>query len=75
LQILNKLKGKPMATFLEDDNGNHSSMRLMSVIALVAAVLLAFIAVLQESAMALDLVKLFLVAAFAPKAIQKFAEK
>lgn len=64
-----------MATFLEDDNGNHSSMRLMSVIALVAAVLLAFIAVLQESAMALDLVKLFLVAAFAPKAIQKFAEK
>jgi hypothetical protein len=47
----------------------------MSVIALITAVFLAVIAVLDDSEMAFDLAKLFLFAAFAPKTVQKFIEK
>ena len=63
--------------FLTDDHGNPSSMRLMSVVALIAAIAFGLITLLHSKANAengLYLTGLFLIAAFAPKALQKFAE-
>ena len=62
--------------YLTDNQGNPSSMRLMSMLALAVAGLLAFIEVLGWGAGTgkTELVLYFLVAAFAPKAVQKFAE-
>ena len=59
-----------------DDQGNPSSMRLMSMLALLVAACLAFIEALGWGAGTgkTELVLYFLVAAFAPKAVQKFAE-
>ncbi len=63
--------------FLSDDQGNPSSMRLMSLLALVVAAILATAQVFEWGADSdkTELVLYFLLAAFAPKAIQKFAEK
>ena len=64
--------------YLEDHNGQPSSMRLMSMIALIASIVFGFIALLHpgvsNEANALYIPTLFLIAAFAPKALQKFAE-
>ena len=63
--------------FFLDDDGNPSSMRVMSAIAFLAS---AYLAVVEVSAKMTDqagdteLVLYFLVAAFLPKALQKFAE-
>lgn len=67
-------KGK---RFLSDDQGNPSSMRLMSMLALIVAAILAFVEVMGwgSNGSKTELVLYFLVAAFAPKAVQKFAEK
>ena len=59
-----------------DDQGNPSSMRMMSMLALVVAAGLAAVEVFgwgsgEDNT---ELVLYFLVAAFAPKAVQKFAE-
>jgi len=64
-------------SWLEDDQGNPSSMRLMSMLALVVAAILAFIEIFYDGGADrhTELVLYFLVAAFAPKAVQKFAEK
>ena len=63
---------------LSDDKGNPSSMRLMSFLALCIAGLLALSMVMgwgsTEGNKQTELVLYFLIAAFAPKAIQKFAE-
>ena len=59
--------------FFTDDQGNPSSMRLMSFLALLFAAALAVIEVRSDAGKA-ELVLYFLVAAFAPKAVQKFAE-
>ena len=70
-----KSKGKG---YMTDDKGNPLSMRLMSMLALGIAGLLAFIEVLgwgSSDGGKTELVLYFLVAAFAPKAVQKFAEK
>ncbi len=63
--------------FLSDDHGNPSSMRLMSMLALIVAAGLAFVEVMGwgSNGSKTELVLYFLVAAFAPKAVQKFAEK
>lgn len=62
--------------FFSDDAGNPSSMRLMSMLALLVAAALAFVEVLAAGSVdsKTELVIYFLVAAFAPKAVQKFAE-
>ncbi|WP_133512961.1 hypothetical protein [Candidatus Thiosymbion oneisti] len=63
--------------FLEDDCGKQSSMRLMSIIALVASIAFGSITMLSDEDSDkndLYIVTVFLIAAFAPKAVQKFAE-
>ena len=63
--------------FMTDNEGNPSSMRLMSMLALIVAAVLAFVEVFEGVGAGgkTELVLYFLVAAFAPKAVQKFAEK
>ena len=63
--------------YLTDDQVHPSSMRLMSMIALIAAILFGLITLVHDGATdenGLYLTGLFLIAAFAPKALQKFAE-
>lgn len=62
--------------FMTDNDGNPSAMRLMSMLALIVAALLACVEVFGwgSDADKTELVLYFLVAAFAPKAVQKFAE-
>lgn len=62
--------------WLTDDQGNPSSMRLLSTASFFVAVAFGgLIAVGHVGTDRLELVIYFLVAAFAPKAVQKFAEK
>ena len=75
-------ENKPQITdkprFLDDDQGNPSSMRLMSVIALIASIVFGLLTTLHPVASqgtnGLYITMAFLMAAFAPKALQKFAE-
>jgi hypothetical protein len=68
--------------FFEEDSGNRSAMRLMSMLALLTAIafgainLLAAIGLLGSNGGgdAITITFGFLIAAFAPKAVQKFAE-
>lgn len=63
--------------YLTDDHGHPSSMRLMSMLALVAATAFGLITVLAKEVNhenGLYITVLFVLAAFAPKALQKFAE-
>ena len=63
--------------FFLDDDGNPSSMRVMSAIAFVASACLAVVEVfaeVTEQTGDTELVFYFLAAAFLPKALQKFAE-
>jgi len=55
--------------FFQEDNGNLSSMRLYCFIALLVAAVLSF----QQAPF--ETLILWVVAAFAPKSIQKFSEK
>ena len=63
--------------FLSDDEGNASAMGLTSELALLfaAALALAVVADWGSSQDQSELVFYFLVAAFAPKAVRKFAER
>ena len=61
--------------FFSDDEGNPSSMRLMSMLALIVAGFLATAPIFNWGTGPSEHVLYFLIAAFAPKAIQKFAEK
>ena len=63
-------------TYLSDDAGKPSSMRLMSLLALIFAGILAFNQALgwRGDGGDSELILYFLVAAFGPKAVQKFAE-
>jgi len=64
--------------FFQEDNGNLSSMRLMSFVALLASICFGLLTVLLDSndvnASGIYITFGFLIAAFAPKALQKFAE-
>lgn len=63
--------------FFSDDDGNPSSMRLMSMLSLIVAALLAAVEVMGWGSGDgnAELVLYFLLGAFAPKAVQKFAER
>ncbi len=65
------------AKIFEEDNGNVSSIRLMSFTALIAAIIFGFLTILVKDVNASNGIYItfgFLLAAFAPKALQKFAE-
>ena len=64
-------------SYMTDHQGNPSSMRLVSMLALLIAAGLACVEVFGwgSSEGNTELVLYFLIAAFAPKAVQKFAEK
>ena len=58
------------------DNGNKSSMRLFCFLSLLASFFFGFMAIrLPDNANAIYVYLGFLVGAFAPKAVQKFAEQ
>lgn len=57
------------SNLLTDNDGNFSTMRVMSFIALLTAIAITF------TNPTFDILMIWVVAAFAPKAIQKFAEK
>jgi hypothetical protein len=66
--------------YFQEDNGNYSSMRLMSMVALIAAILFGLLTVLgvggsTNAGNGIYITFGFLVSAFAPKAVQKFAEQ
>lgn len=63
--------------FFEEDNRNLSSMRLMSFVALIAAIIFGVLTVLVKDvneSTGIYITFGFLLAGFAPKALQKFAE-
>jgi hypothetical protein len=65
------------AGFLDEDNGNHSSMRLMCLMSLVSAIGYAVMIKMGRYEMnQYDMIifMAFLVGAFVPKSIQKLAE-
>ena len=67
--------------FFQEDNGSYSSMRLMSFLSLLAAMMFGLLTLLLSSQGKSDggngiyITFGFLIGAFAPKAIQKFAEQ
>ena len=64
--------------FMQEDNGNYSSMRLMSLLALLSAIIFGGITLAYSEKVkdvGIELTIVFLVAAYAPKTVQKFAEK
>lgn len=62
--------------FLQEPNGKSSSMRVMSFISLIAAIVFGGLTFTMDGARAegRGISFSFLVAAFAPKALQRFAE-
>ena len=64
--------------YLDDDKGAPSSMRLMSMVALIASIAFGIITIFHtvegKNLNGLYITFAFLLAAFAPKALQKFAE-
>ncbi len=67
----------PPKGYLEEERGRKSAMRAMSVVALIASIVFGLITLLTSTAnqnSGLFITFGFLLAAFAPKALQKFAE-
>lgn len=60
--------------FLKDSTGKFSSMRLMSILSLLASFYFAHLTINLDSQIGLYIVPLFVAGAFAPKAIQKYIE-
>jgi hypothetical protein len=63
------------AKFFQEDNGNLSSMRLMCFISLVASILFGILTIYTKNQDGIIVTFGFLLGAFAPKAVQKFAEQ
>ncbi|ELS05161.1 hypothetical protein Xen7305DRAFT_00049030 [Xenococcus sp. PCC 7305] len=66
--------------FFCENNGNRSSMRLMSFIALIAAIVFGAVTIMNSgntnsNTDGIYITFGFLLSAFAPKAVQKFAEE
>lgn len=60
---------------LQEDNGNYSMMRLMSIISLLAAIGFAWLVMNDRGGdNGMTIVCVFLLGAFAPKLVQKFVE-
>ncbi|MEG4517368.1 MULTISPECIES: hypothetical protein [unclassified Microcoleus] len=68
-------RGKDFAHILQEDNGKYSTMRAMSVIALIAAIVFGAITLTSKNSEGQYITTAFLVGAFAPKAVQRFAER
>ena len=68
--------GKKRVTYFEDNQGNQSSMRLMSFIALITAIVFGGLTIMMDTTSdhGIFITFGFLLSAFAPKALQKFAE-
>lgn len=62
--------------FFLEDNGNKSWMRAMCFVALLMSIAFGYLTIIKGAAAGdgLYITLMFLVAAFAPKAVQKFAE-
>lgn len=67
---------KPVG-FFQNDRGHYSSLRLTGFLSLIAAIIFGFLtlSMKQSQGEGLYLTFGFLITAFAPKAVQKFAEK
>jgi len=62
-------------TFFQEDNGNRSSMRLMCFVSLITAIICGILVTIGKGTSDGVIITFgFLVAAFAPKAVQKLAE-
>ncbi len=64
---------KDLAEVLHGNNGKYSTMRAMSFIALIAAIVFGAITITSNDPDAKEITTAFLVAAFAPNAVQIFA--
>jgi hypothetical protein len=63
--------------FLEDDKGNKSSMRLMCLCSLFAAMIFGYVTITggcTDRQTGVQITLIFVLAAFAPKAVQKYIE-
>ena len=67
--------GKELAEFFQGNNGKYSTMRAMTFIALIAAIVFGAITITSNDPDGKEITMAFLVAAFAPKAVQRFAER
>jgi hypothetical protein len=81
LEMSQAIQSKPestppkKATFFQEDNGNLSSMRLMCFISLIASILFGILTIYTKNQDGIIVTFGFLLGAFAPKAVQKFAEQ
>lgn len=71
---------RSQAGFFEEDNGTKSSMRLMSFVALIASIVFGALTITNSGgrdsqSTGIYITFGFLLSAFAPKAVQKFAEE
>ena len=69
-------KERKVVGMFQEDNGNYSSMRLMCVTSLVAAIGAAWL-VMQDKGgdSGMMIFMIFMLGAYAPKLVQKFIEK
>lgn len=77
VQEMEDKSDRESSSFFQEDNGNYSSMRLMCFIALLAAIIFGFLTIQlkSENDTGVYITFGFLISAFAPKAVQKFAEE